>query len=245
MVDTLVKPIRVYAVEEQEIYRQLYQSALIAEDPIELVKVSSQSDMNDVRNSVEELHPDVLLLSTKKVNPTLGKELEQLRLAHPSLAIVLLLIFYDPQDIRPLRRLALTGGGMALFLKQSLDFTDQLYSIILAVNQGQVILDPRLTNLLLTDRVESPFLKQLTPRELEILNLLADGNTNGQIAETLFIDLKTVEHHINSMYSELRSMGDVSQKHLRVSAARLYLEATGKLSGSKIPGTEFAYSFRT
>jgi len=92
-----------------------------------------------------------------------------------------------------------------------------------------VILDPTLSTLLFTGKAEYPVLKQLTARELEILSLLAKGHTNGAIAESLYIDVKTVEHHINSMYSKLKTTIDFNSKHSRVSAARLYLEATGEL----------------
>ncbi|MFC1906768.1 response regulator transcription factor [Chloroflexota bacterium] len=75
---------------------------------------------------------------------------------------------------------------------------------------------------------------QLTARESEILGLLSKGYTNSSIANALFIDVKTVEHHINSMYSKLKAGSDFNDKHPRVSAARLYLEAVGELSTSAI-----------
>jgi len=151
------------------------------------------------------------------------------------IGIVLLLVFYTAQDIDLLRKLALAGkGGMALFLKQSLDLTDQLLGIITSVNRGQVILDPLLTSFLLMEKTESPFLSQLAARESEILGLLSKGYTNSAIADALFIDVKTVEHHINSMYSKLKAGSDFNNKHPRVSAARLYLEAVGELSTSAI-----------
>jgi DNA-binding NarL/FixJ family response regulator len=118
-------------------------------------------------------------------------------------------------------------GGMALFLKQSLDRIDQLLSIILAVSQGQVVLDATLTTPMFAGKPENPFLKQLTARELEILTLLSQGYTNSAIAATLFIDVKTVEHHLNSMYSKLKTDSDFNGKHLRVSAASIYLETIG------------------
>jgi DNA-binding NarL/FixJ family response regulator len=64
---------------------------------------------------------------------------------------------------------------------------------------------------------------------MEILNLLSQGYTNSAIAAALFIDIKTVEHHLNSMYSKLKSDPGYNSKHLRVSAARLYLETMGDL----------------
>jgi len=137
-------------------------------------------------------------------------------------------MFYSSHDIELLRRLALNGkGGMALFLKQSLDKIDQLCQTVAAVSQGQVILDPPLATIMFAGKPECPFLKQLTTRELEILNLLSQGYTNAAIAGALYIDIKTVEHHLNSMYSKLKSDPDYNTKHLRVSAARLYLETMG------------------
>ena len=100
---------------------------------------------------------------------------------------------------------------------------------ILAVSQGQVILDPPLATFMFAGKPECPFLKQLTARELEILGLLSQGYTNSTIAEALYIDIKTVEHHLNSMYSKLKADPEFNAKHLRVSAARLYLETMGEV----------------
>jgi DNA-binding NarL/FixJ family response regulator len=177
---------------------------------------------------VSELCPDVLLLSVKKLDINTIEGLEQIRNNCPRTGIVILLVYYSSQDIDLLRRLALSGeGGMALFLKQSLDKIDQLCQTVLAVSQGQVILDPPLATFMFAGKPECPFLKQLTTRELEILSLLSQGYTNSAIAGTLFIDIKTVEHHLNSMYSKLKADPGYNDKHLRVSAARLYLETIG------------------
>jgi len=230
MVSTSTKAIRLYVIEEQEIYRELYRSVLTSRATIELLQISTNNEMNALSHDISTLCPDVLLLSTKRLDQNTIDELEQIRLAYPQIGIVLLLMLYNTQDIESLRKLALAGnGGMALFLKQSLDLTEQLCGIISAASQGQIILDPVLTSLLLANKPECPFLKQLTTRELEILALLSKGYTNSTIAGVLFIDLKTVEHHINSMYSKLRAATDFNQKHPRVNAARLYLEAMGEL----------------
>ena len=236
MSDTKSKKIRLFIVEEQEIYRELYKSILPSMAPIELIKVSPNGEVAELNQVVSSLRPDVLLLSTKKLEQNIIDELEQVRIAYPNIGIVLLLVFYTAQDIESLRKLALAGkGGMALFLKQSLDLTEQLFGIITTVNRGQVILDPLLTTFLFTEKTECPFLTQLTTRESEILSLLAKGYTNSAIAEALYIDVKTVEHHINSMYSKLRTAADFNDKHPRVSAARIYLEATGELLTSEMP----------
>lgn len=230
MVEMKTETLKLFIVEEQEIYRQLYNHVLPTLPSIELLKVSSVDEIEAIRERVTELNPDVMLLSVKKLTTAVVGELEQIRNDHPDMGIVILLVFYSSQDIELLRRLALSGeSGMALFLKQSLDRVDQLCQTIQAVYNGQVILDPPLATFMFAGKPECPFLKQLTTRELEILSLLAQGYTNASIAKALFIDIKTVEHHLNSMYSKLKSDPDYNTKHLRVSVARLYLETMGDL----------------
>jgi DNA-binding NarL/FixJ family response regulator len=222
--------VSLYVVEEQEIYREIYRGALPQRGNIEILRISESNGPGTMLRTVSELCPQVLLLSVKKLDIDIIEELEQIRNKYPRMGIVILIIFYSSQDIELLRRLALCGeSGMALFLKQSLDRVDQLCRTILAVSQGQVILDPPLATFMFAGKPECPFLKQLTTRELEILSLLSQGYTNSAIAGTLFIDIKTVEHHLNSMYSKLKADPDYNTKHLRVSAARLYLETMGSL----------------
>jgi DNA-binding NarL/FixJ family response regulator len=222
--------VSLFVVEEQEIYREMYRNVLASRENIEVLRVSENGVPGAMMRAVSELCPDVLLLSVKKLDIDIIEELEQVRSSYPRMGIVILIVFYSSQDIELLRRLALCGeSGLALFLKQSLDRVDQLCQFILAVSQGQVILDPPLATFMFAGKPECPFLKQLTTRELEILSLLSQGYTNSSIAETLFIDIKTVEHHLNSMYSKLKADPDYNTKHLRVSAARLYLETMGTL----------------
>jgi DNA-binding NarL/FixJ family response regulator len=230
MIQTKSENIRLYIVEEQEIYREMYKAVLPERANIEIMRVSSNGDKGVMTRTVSEVNPDVLLLSIRKLDISIIDELERIRNANPRMGIVILIVFYSSQDIELLRRLALCGeSGMALFLKQSLDKIEQLCRTIVAVSQGQVILDPPLATFMFAGKPESPFLKQLTTRELEILSLLSQGYTNSSIADTLFIDIKTVEHHLNSMYSKLKTDPDYNTKHLRVSAARLYLESMGTL----------------
>jgi DNA-binding NarL/FixJ family response regulator len=222
--------VSLYVIEEQEIYREIYYRVMTMRADIELLRISENDEPGAIMQAVSELRPQVLLFSVKKLNAEIIEELERIRNSYPKMGIVILIVYYSSQDIELLRRLALRGeSGMALFLKQSFDTVDQLCRTILAVSQGQVILDPPLATYMFAGKPDCPFLKQLTTRELEILSLLAQGYTNSAIADTLFIDIKTVEHHLNSMYSKLKADPIYTTKHLRVSAARLYLETMGGL----------------
>ncbi|MHB8105499.1 MAG: LuxR C-terminal-related transcriptional regulator [Dehalococcoidales bacterium] len=230
MMQSKSENVNLLVIEEQEIYREIYSSALPKNANIGILRISSTGERGSMIRAVAELSPDVMILSIKKLDPDTIEELEKIRSSYPQIGIVILIVYYSSQDIELLRKLALCGeSGMALFLKQSLDNIQQLYRTILAVNQGQVILDPPLATFMFAGKPECPFLKQLTTRELEILSLLSQGYTNSAIADALFIDIKTVEHHLNSMYSKLKTDPEYNTKHLRVSAARLYLEKMGTL----------------
>lgn len=230
MIQSKSENVNLLVIEEQEIYREIYNSALPRTTNIEVLRISGTGERGSMMRAVTELSPDVMILSIKKLDVDAIEELEKIRNSHPHIGVVILIVYYSSQDIELLRKLALCGeSGMALFLKQSLDNVQQLYRTILAVNQGQVILDPPLATFMFAGKPECPFLKQLTTRELEILSLLSQGYTNSAIADALFIDIKTVEHHLNSMYSKLKTDPDYNTKHLRVSAARLYLEKMGAL----------------
>jgi DNA-binding NarL/FixJ family response regulator len=228
--------ISLLVIEEQEIFRELYTHVLPRNANIDVLRVSGNGSKGSMIRAVAELNPRVMLLSIKKLDNDIIEELEKIRNSYPRMGIVILIVSYSSQDIELLRRLALCGeSGMALFMKQSLDKVDQLCQTVLAVSQGQVILDPPLATFMFAGKPECPFLKQLTTRELEILSLLSQGYTNSSIADTLFIDIKTVEHHLNSMYSKLKADPDYNTKHLRVSAARLYLEKMGMLYQKEEP----------
>ncbi|MCX5998097.1 MAG: response regulator transcription factor [Chloroflexi bacterium] len=233
MARTESKTIKLYVVEEQEIYREVYKSALVSDisgGSFDLLGISTNADAASLREAISALDPDVVLVGTRRLRMEVVQMLEQIRCDNHRIGVVLMLVSYDAEGIKSLRRIAMKGeGGMALFLKQSLDQMEQLEGIIVAASRGQVILDPALAGSLFTDNSNHSCLRQLTARESEILNLLARGYTNAAIAETLYIDVKTVEHHINSMYGKLKTEADFDNRHPRVSAARLYLEATGEL----------------
>ena len=228
MDDKKAEAVSVFVMEEQEIYREVYRAILSSRASIELLEVSANGDIEALVRSVLEHCPDVMLISLKKLDEGIIDGLQQIRTDCPGIGIVLLLTFCNNRDAELLRQITVKGsGGLAFFLKHSLDQVEQLCGSIMAVRKGQVIFDPSLASLMLAGKPECPFLKQLTARELEVLKLLSQGYTNLAIAQALFIDSKTVEHHLNNIYSKLKADPTFTEKHLRVSAAKLYLETMG------------------
>jgi len=74
----------------------------------------------------------------------------------------------------------------------------------LAVSQGEIIFDPALLAALSADAPIYQFLRRLSAREVEIMDLLSKGYTDSSIADTLDIDAKTVGQHISGMYGRLK-----------------------------------------
>ena len=104
---------------------------------------------------------------------------------------------------------------------------ENLHRIIMAMKQGQVIPAQLPANSRYGGNTTIPFLERLTSREFEILSLLTQGYTNSAIAETLLIDMKTVEQYLQGMYHKLEEPSDFNDhdRHLRVNMARLYCKA--------------------
>jgi len=236
MVDIKLKAMKLYTVDDQQIYWEVYNSLPSLGYPISILGISSNRDLGALEGALSVLNPDVLLVGVKKLEQDIIDEIKQIRADFPNLGVVLLFLFYSPEGIQLLRKLAIRAkAGMAIFLKQSLDRVEQLFGIITSVSEGQIILDTAFTSLMFAEKYGHPFLRELTARELEILNLMAEGYTNSAIAEALYIDIRTVQHHINNVYSKFKADAVFNSKHPRVSAARLYLETTGELLSTRAP----------
>ncbi len=230
------KTVGLYVIEDNEIYREAYQSIFNSDGPIRLLGLSANQALEDERDALSTLAPDVLLWGLETLNRDIYATMERFSRDFPSIGIVLIFSTYNADDMKILRKLARRAQtGMALFLRQSLQRTDQFHQVILSTAQGHVILDPALTSLLFTEKQRGSVLEQLTARELEVLDLLAAGYTNQAIADACYIDIKTVRNHINNVYSKFKAESDLSSRHPRVSATRLYLETTGKLLSTDSP----------
>ena len=221
--------VKLYIIEEQRIFNNVYKEIFSPTNSICLMGMTNNIDLKVIRPEMQAFNPDVLFISIKRLDQKTVEELKQIRSDFPNIGFVISFISYNAQNILALRKL--TAGsktGMALLLKQSVDRAEQLCSVILSVNEGQVILDSMVTGLIFSDREQGP-IKELTPRERRIIDLIAKGFTNSNIAKTLYIDIRTVQHHINNIYSKLKEDPDFYTGHPRVTAARIYLETTGEL----------------
>ena len=87
--------VRLYILEEQEIYREIYKTILPTRASVDLLEVASISDIGTLRQAMTELSPDVLMLSTKRLEALAIDELEQIRTTKPGIGIIILLAYYS------------------------------------------------------------------------------------------------------------------------------------------------------
>jgi DNA-binding NarL/FixJ family response regulator len=221
--------VRLFVAEEQEVLRNAYETLLAQHTGIEVIGVSGTVSGPSLAQAIGELRPEAALVGVKVLRPAIVHELEAVREAYPGTAIVLLSATYEVQGLHALREFARgTPGGCAYLLKHTVDTVSQLAQVVQTAAEGRVILDPAVMDgLIAASGPQTKQLKKLSPRELEVLGLMAQGYRNNAIADILGLDPKTVDRHINGIYAKLGE--GPGTMHPRVRAVMLYMRATGQL----------------
>jgi two-component system, NarL family, response regulator NreC len=201
-VDGAAAEIRVLLVDDHAIERQGVRSLLDAQPDIRVV--AEAGDGLEALPLISQCHPDVVI--TETIMPRMnGLELTgQLLRRYPELK-VLVLTRNDREDC--VLRLVQAGAGG--YLLKTVDRAD-LLSALRAVVRGGRVLQPAALEAVLDDylqRVREPsgrrYAVELTAREREVLKLIAEGNTNQDIAELLCLSRKTVETHRSNIMDKL------------------------------------------
>ncbi|MEZ4521412.1 MAG: response regulator transcription factor [Thermomicrobiales bacterium] len=116
-----------------------------------------------------------------------------------------------------------TGAqGVGYLLKDRVADVSDFLAALEQVAGGGTVLDPEVVSQLFSRRRRDDRLGDLTPREREVLSLMAEGQSNAAIADQLFIGAGTVEKHISNIFSKL-NLDDSSSQHRRVLAVLAYL----------------------
>ena len=215
--------IRVVLGEDSFLAREAIAGVLERADGIELV--ADCSDLETLRAAIEEERPDVVVTDIR-MPPDYSDEgirlAADLRSEHPEIGVVVLSQHANAAYAAEL--LEDGTGKRAYLLKERVTNAGDLGNALRSVADGGSVIDPLVVeSLLQTQRQrEESHLDQLTPRELEILGLIAEGRSNAAIADSLVLTKRAVEHHINGIFMklDLGTPGDVSR---RVQAALLYL----------------------
>jgi DNA-binding NarL/FixJ family response regulator len=194
----------------------------------ELEVATACADLESLLAAVDAERPDVVVTDIRM--PPGGSDegiqvAARLRETAPEVGVVVL-----SQYASPAYALALLEGGSegrAYLLKERLQDVDQLVAAIQAVAEGGSVIDPKVVEALVAANArgeESP-LRELTPRERDVLREMAEGKNNAAIAETLVLAERSVEKVIHSIFMKLGLTWE-SSVHKRVKAVILYLGET-------------------
>jgi DNA-binding NarL/FixJ family response regulator len=193
--------IRILLADDHAVLREGIRSLL--EDQPDMSVVGEAQDGREVVHLAGELKPDVVLMDIAM--PLLNglEATRQIKRDHPHVAVLVLTMHDNEEYVRQ----ALSAGASGYVLKQAA--ASELVAAIRAVHRGEAVLSPAITRLVLEDYLHrdrikpSPAPDDLTPREREILQLVAEGYTSREIAEMLSLSVKTVQAHRTSLMQKL------------------------------------------
>jgi DNA-binding NarL/FixJ family response regulator len=216
-------PIKVVLAEDSYLVREGVRRMLENEPDIELLAVCE--DYDSLLSAIASTQPDVVLTDIR-MPPTNTDEgiraAERLRQVQPAAGVVLLSQYADPAYA--LAFLEHGTAGRAYLLKERVADLDQLLAAIRQVTQGGSVIDPKVVEALVAarSRVAPSPLARLTPREREVLSLVAEGRSNAAVAKDLVLSERAVEKHINSIFAKL-DLPEARDAHRRVKAVLLFL----------------------
>ena len=214
--------IRVVLGEDSFLVREGIASVLRDLDDVELVDTAE--DLDELRASVERTKPDVVVTDIRMPPSNTDEGIQfadELRSSHPDVGVVILSQHAEPRYAIAL--LSAGSGRRAYLLKDRLTDEAELNLALHNVAAGLSLIDPRVVEKLVTAREKwDSELGALTPREFEILGLIAQGRSNRWIASKLTITKRAVERHINAIFLKL-DLGEPEDVNRRVQAALLYL----------------------
>ncbi len=219
-------PIRVALADDNLIVREGLEQMLAGETEIEIV--ASCVDLPSLLAAVEAESPDVVLTDIR-MPPSQGDEgiriATALRETHPEIGVIILSQYDDPDHVLALLELGSERRGY--LLKERIHDRGQLVNAIETIAEGGSVIDPRVVDILVAarSRGDSP-LARLTPRELEVLSLVAQGKSNSAIAASLVLTKGAVEKHTNSIFLKL-GLSNAEDVSKRVKASLLFLAEEG------------------
>jgi DNA-binding NarL/FixJ family response regulator len=216
-------PLRVVFAEDNYLVREGTAALLASSDDVELV--GTAEDFDGLLAAVGEEKPDAILTDIRMppTNTTEGIEAaKRIRAEHPGIGVVVLSQFADEAYAYDLLKDG--AAGLGYLLKERVADVGELVRALQEVSRGGSVLDPKVVEALVAAkaRMASSPLAQLTDREREVLEQMAQGKNNASIAKALFLTERAVEKHINSLFHKL-GLSEETEVHRRVMAVLAFL----------------------
>jgi DNA-binding NarL/FixJ family response regulator len=213
------QPLRVVVADDSVLLREGLVRLL---DEIGVEVVGAYGDADSLLADLDEVRPDIAVLDVR-MPPTHTDEgvraAIEARRRRPDLGILLLSQYVEVAYARDL--LEAGSGGVGYLLKDRIASFDEFRDALGRVSDGGTVLDPQVVSQLLGRRSDP--LAALTPREREVLTLMAEGRTNAAIAAELVIGTGAVEKNVTSIFQKLL-LEDSGTDHRRVLAVLAFLQ---------------------
>jgi two-component system response regulator NreC len=192
--------IRVLIADDHGVMRAGLRAMLEIEPAIEVLGEAANGE--EAIRLAGELHPEIVLLDIGLPGIDGIEATRRMKKMYPNIQVLILSVYEDQSILQG----AIRAGASGYVIKRAAG--EELIQAIQAVSQGYMYIHPAITRLLINDLTpsvdrKSPALETLTPRELEVMGYIIRGFTNRQIAESLFISMRTVEGHRASLLAKL------------------------------------------
>ena len=187
--------------------------------------VGQAGNAEELMLKVRSYSPDVAIVDIR-MPPTHTDEglraAQEIREKHPTCGVLVLSQYVEAAYAMEL--LAESAEGVGYLLKDRVSDVNEFADAVRRVGEGGSALDPTIVSQLVGRRRRDDPIDQLTPREREVLGLMAEGRSNSGIAEQLVVTDRAVEKHVTSIFSKLR-LPAASEDHRRVLAVLAYLRS--------------------
>ncbi len=197
--DKQLDPITVLLIDDHRVVRQGLRDFLELQEDIEIAGEASSGE--EGVQLARELIPDVVLMDLVMPGIDGVEATRQIKAASPSTRVIVLTSFADDNKVFP----AIKAGAISYLLKDV--SPEELAHAIRAAQRNEAVLHPEVAARLMQEfsapRPDEAPVEQLTPRELEVLRLIARGKSNKEIADALIVSEKTVKTHVSNILSKL------------------------------------------
>jgi DNA-binding NarL/FixJ family response regulator len=198
-------------------------SRLLEEAGFEVV--GQAGDGEDLMRKVGAHKPDVAIVDVRMPPTHTDEGLRaaiDIRLRHPETAVLVLSAYVE--EAFAMELIGDARGRVGYLLKDRVADLDRFAESVRRVAEGGSALDPEVVAQLLGRRNRDDPLGELTPREREVLGLMAEGRSNHAIADVLVVTERAVEKHVTSIFTKL-DLAPAPEDHRRVLAVLAYLRA--------------------
>ena len=201
-----MSPYQIVLADDHVLFRKGLKRILVERSDLEVV--GEAGDGLELLSLLNRLTPHMVVLDISMPNLRGIEAIHEIKMIHPDVKVLILTMHKDKEYLHH----SISAGAQGYLLKEDTD--EELFSAIETIQRGRIYISPFLSEESREDWAQVvrgkwnlPFAESLTPREREVLKLIAEGKSNKDIASLLFISARTVERHRANIMEKLNIKG--------------------------------------